>query len=147
MKPAAPAGLPDDVMCAAGTEPCPCAVASLERAAELDAKLTAATEQIAALHERLEANFYFDGDGNRHECKPGEFPDGIECRDETIKLQDKQIAALRAKVQGYYNEASKGWTEFRSCERKIAALRAENERLKAVCEYASEFLQQATGVK
>jgi hypothetical protein len=51
---------------------------------------------LAAAHTRLEANFYFDNGGDRIDCEPGEIPDGIACRDETIKGQDKIIAELRA---------------------------------------------------
>jgi hypothetical protein len=36
-------------------------------------------------------NHYYDKDGNRVNCEPGSTPDGIEARDQTIKL-------LRAEV-------------------------------------------------
>ena len=46
------------------------------------------------LHTRLEDNFGFNGKGNRIVIKPGIIPDGIECRDETIKQLDKKCARL-----------------------------------------------------
>lgn len=40
-----------------------------------------------------------------------------------------RIEALSAKVQGYYNEASDGWTKFRDCERKLKQAEARAEAL------------------
>jgi hypothetical protein len=51
--------------------------------------------ELAEAYTRLEANFYYNTKGERCPCKPGEIPDGIACRDETIKGQDKIIADLR----------------------------------------------------
>jgi hypothetical protein len=61
--------------------------------------------EIERLHERLEDNHFYvdDGSGNlvRKDAEPGSIiPDGIECRDETIKLQDEAIARLRTQVEG-----------------------------------------------
>lgn len=45
--------------------------------------------RIEELETRLEMNHVYrevDGVLTKVPCKPGEFPDGIECRDETIKL-------------------------------------------------------------
>lgn len=61
-----------------------------------DALMKEAANAIAALHERLEDSYYFDWEGNRVECAPGSIPDGISCRDETIKLQDQAIDKFRS---------------------------------------------------
>jgi hypothetical protein len=61
-----------------------------------DALMKEAANAISALHERLEDSFYFDWEGNRVECAPGSIPDGISCRDETIKMQDEAIDKFRA---------------------------------------------------
>lgn len=53
-------------------------------------------KQIDRLHERLEDSHVFDKDGKRVEVEPSSIPDGIDCRDETIKLLDDQIARLKA---------------------------------------------------
>jgi len=54
------------------------------------------------LHDRLEDNRVYDFEGNIIQVKPGSVPDGIECRDETIKLmrdvigeKDEEIARLQ----------------------------------------------------
>ena len=61
-------------------------------------KIAALEAQIAQLRERLEIGFAFDGDGNRISVGD-DMPDGIECRDETIRLQDEENARLRRKVR------------------------------------------------
>lgn len=48
------------------------------------------------LMDRLEMRHAYDGEGNRIAVEPGSIPDGIECRDDTIKLQDERIARLEA---------------------------------------------------
>ena len=40
-----------------------------------------------------------------------------------IERLTRERDALDAKVQGYYNEASEGWTTFRAAERELTALR------------------------
>lgn len=42
-------------------------------------------QHVENLYERLECNFAFNSKGDRVEFLPGTIPDGIECRDETIK--------------------------------------------------------------
>lgn len=58
-----------------------------------------AMDDIVALQTRLEMNFAWDGDGNRIQVKPGSIPDGIECRDETIKLLDARAEAAEAECE------------------------------------------------
>ena len=59
------------------------------------------TAEVARLHERLEDNHVFVWDKAtdkmlRQEVEPGSVPDGIECRNDTIKLQDENNERLRA---------------------------------------------------
>lgn len=61
----------------------------------------------AALHERLEDNFAWDSNGNRVEHEPGSIPDGIACRDETIRGQDEVIARLRAESAEHKADAER----------------------------------------
>jgi hypothetical protein len=64
--------------------------------------LRAQAERVTELETRLETNAVWqmiDGKMTRVAVEPGSIPDGIECRDETIKLQDKHIAELRERVR------------------------------------------------
>ena len=54
-------------------------------------------DELARLRERLEmahAWRMIDGEMTKVPVEPGSIPDGIECRDETIRLQDELIAKL-----------------------------------------------------
>lgn len=53
-----------------------------------------ARDENERLHERLEDNFAFNSNGERVAFEPGTIPDGIECRDETIRQQDERIKRL-----------------------------------------------------
>jgi hypothetical protein len=56
---------------------------------------------VGQLQERLEMNHAWqmvDGEMVRVEVEPGSIPDGIECRDETIRLQDRAIERHRAEI-------------------------------------------------
>lgn len=67
-------------------------------------------DELAALHTRLEDNFCYDIKGNRVEVEAGSIPDGITCRDETIKLQNESISKLYndlAALQARIEEAGK----------------------------------------
>ncbi len=88
-----------------------------EEAADELARLRA---ENARLHTRLEDNFCFDAKGNRNDVEPGSIPDGIECRDETIRVQDAEIAALRHDIERQVKAASDLAGE---CERLRRALR------------------------
>jgi chromosome segregation ATPase len=71
-------------------------------------ELAALKAQLAAANERLENNhFVADKDGElvRIDCEPGSIPDGIETRNETIKLQDERIKRLEAKLTTEPREA------------------------------------------
>lgn len=60
--------------------------------------------EVLALQERLEITHCHDGDGSRVEIPDSErkdFPDGIYCRDETIRLLEESNEALRAKLREY----------------------------------------------
>ena len=71
----------------------------------VSAKIAALTARLAELHERLEDNVCFDLAGNRIEVEAGSIPDGITCRDETIKLQDAAINGLEAKLAEFEQDA------------------------------------------
>lgn len=61
--------------------------------------LAQAMGEIDRLRERLEMTHAWqtvDGKMVRVAVEPGSIPDGIECRDETIRLQDREIARLHA---------------------------------------------------
>lgn len=62
---------------------------------EAAARIETLSRENAELHERLEDNRYYDSDGNRVDVTPGSIPDGIHCRDETIRLLDAKIADAR----------------------------------------------------
>lgn len=58
-----------------------------------------AADEITCLRARLEMNVAYqmiDGVMTKIAVEPGFMPDGIECRDETIKLQDNYIKDLRS---------------------------------------------------
>src|SRR5882672_142906 len=64
--------------------------------------IRALAQENERLHERLEDNHEFqliDGKMTRIEVAPGSIPDGIECRDETIKLQDERIDRQSARIR------------------------------------------------
>jgi hypothetical protein len=70
-----------------------------------DADLAAKDAEIARCHKRLEIDVYgkFDDQGELVAVPiPMEertrFPDGISCRDETIKILEEQLADLRAQL-------------------------------------------------
>src|SRR3990167_8445492 len=54
--------------------------------------------RIKELEERLEIGFAYGPDGNRVAVQKTGIPDGIFCRDETIRLQDEAIAELRQQL-------------------------------------------------
>jgi len=56
-------------------------------------------DALNATYTRLEANFYIDGNGNRVACEVGSIPDGIACRDETIKQLDSALEAARKTIK------------------------------------------------
>jgi len=77
-------------------------IANAALIANAPSDLAALLEENERLHERLEDNHVFlrnaDGEMVREDVAPGSIPDGIECRDATIKLQDEQIGRLRAQI-------------------------------------------------
>lgn len=64
------------------------------------------------LHDRLEDNVMGDGHGNLVPCEPGSIPDGIECRDETIKLQRQRLGELAAENERLKDDASSPMEEM-----------------------------------
>ncbi len=71
-----------------------------EAADALDAK----DAEIARLRGRLEIThaWRFDENGKKERIEleqPNNFPDGIECRDSTIEILDKNVKVLRARAE------------------------------------------------
>ncbi|EJL36574.1 hypothetical protein PMI01_00949 [Caulobacter sp. AP07] len=66
---------------------------------DLDHQIAVQAEEIERLNERLENNHMFDVHGGRIAVPPGSIPDGIECRDDTIRLQGNRISALTEEVE------------------------------------------------
>lgn len=56
-------------------------------------------QRVKDLEERLECNHVYNHKGEREEVEPGSIPDGISCRDETIRLLDRNCDALREKLE------------------------------------------------
>lgn len=71
---------------------------------DLCAAIDSRDAEIERLHERLEDNRVYDLDGNRIAVKPGSIPDGIDARDETIKLQDERIDRQLAEIERLRND-------------------------------------------
>ena len=88
-------------------------------------------EQINTYQERLEIKHCFDADGNKVEIPEDErddVPDGISCRDETIRQQDISIAdqketeaELREALEGCRDiiEYSFGWFSAKKDKRVL----------------------------
>ncbi len=65
------------------------------------AALQRLAQEVERLNERLENNHLYehkDGQMVRVEVSPGSIPDGIDCRNETIKLQDERNDRLAARI-------------------------------------------------
>lgn len=54
--------------------------------------------EVEQLHDRLEDNYYFDHEGHMVRCEPGSIPDGISCRDETIRLLREKLEEAEGKL-------------------------------------------------
>lgn len=77
-----------------------------------------AEAEIARLRERLEVTFAYDLSGKRIEVLAGSIPDGIACRDETIKMQDAEIARLREAALAAQNAAPQSPADLASVPSK-----------------------------
>lgn len=108
--------------------------------------------EVERLHERLEDNHAFDMDGNRIECEPGSVPDGITCRDETIKLQDERLAAMQAEhervvlpLQDALDVLDRPLYRALEAGFRHSPLTAKEreQRLRETCEIAAELVRAA----
>lgn len=104
-------------------------VASQAKAADImraqQATIEALRADVARLNERLENNRVYsfkDGQPIREDVEPGSIPDGIDCRNETIKGLEHIVADLRA---------------------QLAAVKAERDEARA---YAHETTKALTGL-
>ena len=92
--------------------------------------LAAQAAEIERLHTRLEDNFMFilrNGEFVREACEPGTIPDGIECRNETIKGIEEQRNVLRAKLAKMTEERDEA-REYAK-EARLAEKAAEDRRI------------------
>jgi hypothetical protein len=116
------------------------------------AELVAANMQIKKLHARLEMDHAFvmddltTGELRRIEIEPGIIPDGIECRDDTIRLQDEQIERLVTERVALIhdlesaNRSVLAETEARAAaEAERDALKAENAGLREALSHANHM--------
>jgi len=78
--------------------------------------------RVKELEERLEIDCAFDLKGNRVDA-PKNLPDGIECRDETIRLQDQHVADLQAQLA----EAQRDIEQRKSTDSLLATRIRETE--------------------
>lgn len=79
--------------------------------------------ELERLHERLEDNHAFDSEGKRIELTPGSIPDGIDCRNETIKLLDRRIEKLQTALtaeRSMREQAERTVVELRELLREIS---------------------------
>jgi len=67
---------------------------------KLELELEELQQENKRLHIRLEDSHAWDKNGNRIDVEPGSIPDGIDCRDETIRLLKGEINRLR-KVESF----------------------------------------------
>jgi hypothetical protein len=77
-----------------------------------DGEIAELRAEVTRLHERLEDNHVFVWDKAtdkmlRQEIEPGSSPDGIECRDATIKLQGAVLAEARATISALRSAVAK----------------------------------------
>lgn len=98
--------------------------------------LASKNAEIARLNERLEATFHFvfdadSGEMKRVECKPGDIPDGIDCRNETIHQQNGHIERLAALLK----EADAAST---SKDAEIERLKAERGKALAAVAFIAD---------
>lgn len=85
-------------------------------------------------HARLEIDHVYDANGERREiplAERGNQPDGIYCRDETIRLQDEEIDRLRA-VAAEMKAALATVTDYETAEERNASYAACNAALAAL---------------
>ena len=98
-----------------------------------DATIAILTTEVARLHERLEDNHVFVWDKAtdkmlRQEVEPGSVPDGIECRNDTIKIQDENLDRLRsanATLTAALEEARGALEAFQKLHDEIMSLAEE----------------------
>lgn len=93
--------------------------------------ITAKAEEIDRLNERLENNHMFDAQGGRVDVEPGSIPDGIECRDETIKFQDERITALTFENTNLRDEVGEWKANANEAQEVITAQAEEISSLRA----------------
>lgn len=108
----------------------------LQRTADAIDALKTQVETLTAentrLHTRLEDNFAFI-DGKRVEMEPGSIPDGIECRDETIKLLD--AAVKRATARAIASDTARARAEAALAEARVVEVAAVASDIRVYRDY------------
>lgn len=90
----------------------------------LKQQLAALLARVEELEERLEIGFAYDAMGIRIQVsKDG--PDGIECRDATIELQDRAVDELRTKAQSLRIEHAALLARHAKLEEALTAIISE----------------------
>jgi len=103
--------------------------------------LDAAQAEIVRLQDRLEMRHAWriiDGQKVRVEVEPGSIPDGIDCRNETIKLQDEHCLRLGEEIAALRLEADAAGSRITGLEAMLADAQAEVERLREALEKICE---------
>ena len=85
-----------------------------------------ALEELARLRSRLEIDFVTDGNGKRVPFPEGG-PDGIACRDETIRLLEAALAYVRKTLDEVRPGMDTG-APIEAIVREVVAALAESER-------------------
>lgn len=114
--------------------------------AHLEAAILQQRGEIDGLNTRLENNFAFrtvDDVMTRIVVVPGTIPDGIECRDETIRLQDKYVKELEAEIGPLRAKAALHDKQQAQIEDKNAALFKAAERFRLTWESNDSRLKLA----
>jgi len=61
---------------------------------------------------------------------PGQARDGVIARvEDALNFAGKEVEQLKKLKQGYYNEATEGWTKYRQAEHQLTAERTAKEKL------------------
>ena len=111
--------------------------------------LDAAQAEIVRLQDRLEMRHAWriiDGQKVRVEVEPGSIPDGIDCRNETIKLQDEHCLRLGEEIAALRLEADAAGSRITGLEAMLADAQAEVGRLRALADERFAEIKRAQGI-
>ena len=113
--------------------------------AGLKADLAKMTQERDALKERLEMGFAYDPQGHRVELPGDTGPDGIECRDETIRLQDKRVDELETQLAAMTQERDAAQQRYeKKCEGTFSRIREKVLLTRQLAEAQAELKRLRT---